>query len=94
MASAIVYRGEPSSAHVVAGYLRASGVPMVEVIPPTPYAIGPLRHGMVRVLEGVDECQRLLAEVRMGQRTPMRTFAWWERLIAAYLLVGFILIGF
>jgi hypothetical protein len=61
---------------------------MVEVIPPTPYAIGPLRQGMVRVLEGVDECQRLLAEVRMRQHTPMRTFTWWERLVAVFLLLA------
>lgn len=94
MPSAIVFWGEPSTAHVVAGFLRASGVPMVEVIPPTPYSIGPLRHGMVRVLEGLEECDRLLNEVRMDQRTPMRTYAWWERLVAASMLVGLVLTGF
>ena len=93
MPPAIVFRGERASAEVVAGYLRASGVRLVEVIPPTPYLAGPLRQAFVRVLEDRDQATRLLADSRLDVPTAWPAFPLWMRLLAALLLVTRLLVG-
>jgi hypothetical protein len=67
---------------------------LVGVIPPTPYLVGPLRQGMVRVMSDPAQASRLLDEARLDRLPPARTCAWWERLLAVYLLIAAILIGF
>jgi hypothetical protein len=67
---AIVFRGDRASAEVVAGYLRACGVRLVEVIPPTPYLAGPLRQAFVRVLEEQDLAMRLIADSHLDAFGP------------------------
>lgn len=91
MPPAIVFRG--ASAEVVAGYLRASGVGLVEVILPTPYPAGPLRQAVVRVLEDRDQARRLLADSRLDGPTAWPLFPLWMRRLAALLLLTRLLVG-
>ena len=86
MPASIVFRGDPASAYVIAGFLRTSGFRLVEVIPAvTLYPVGPLRHGFVRVEERASEARRLLDEQRLDRPLDAGEFSMPVRLLAAYL---------
>jgi hypothetical protein len=94
MPASIVFRGDPASAYVVAGFLRTSGFRLVEVIPAvTPYPAGPLRHGFVRVEERGSEAERLLGEQRLDRPLESGEFSMPTRLFAACLAWSLVLTG-
>lgn len=85
MVSPVVFRGSRASAEVVAGYLRERGVPLVEVIPPTPYPAGPLGHAFVRV-EDPRHARHLIEEARLDQPLWDPPFREGVRLLAGFVL--------
>jgi hypothetical protein len=90
----IVFQGQPASAEVVAGFLRASGHRFVDVIPPTPYRAGPLGDAMVRVSGNPKEAFRLLlAAQRLGSSIDSLPYPPWIRGVGTLLLAGIVLLG-
>ncbi|MGH2686256.1 MAG: hypothetical protein ACRDJP_12390 [Actinomycetota bacterium] len=86
----VVFRGEPASADVIAGFLRTARVPFVEVVPPsTPYPAGPLRQAIVRVPDEHATARRLLDEMHLENRLDYE-FPVWMRLVAAFLLTLYV----
>ena len=90
----VVFRGEPASAEVVAGFLRSAGVSMVEVTPASiPYPAGPMRQSMVRVPDEQQHAHDLLRTARLDRRLTS-TFSLRMRFMAWFVLMSSLVSGF
>ena len=89
MGGVLVFRGQWASAEVVAGYLRQQHIPLVEVIPPTPYLAGPLRLAYVRVPDDQAETADDLVTnpPHVTKALNARAFRPWVRGVAAFVLL-------